>query len=119
MRLLNVVESALRAARTPPPLIAKALSHVESVEQTYGVSSVAELVKMSDWELWLILIKSMLSPLVKMMRREGYCKANYFLIGGLMAIDERVAELVKRWVRDRCKADLDPCCSSPRCCNLV
>jgi hypothetical protein len=119
LRIADVVESSLRAARVPAQLIAKALSHVEDVEQTYRVLTVSELAKLNEWELWLILIKSLLSPLTKMMRREGYCGANYFLVGGFIALDERVAEAVRRWVAERCRAGLDPCCSSPRCCNLV
>ena len=87
MKLAEVVESSLRAAKTPPPLVAKALSHVEDVVRTYGITSVNELVKAPDWHLWLVLIKSILSPLTKIMRREGYCKANYFLVGAFMALD--------------------------------
>ncbi len=119
MRLTEVVESALRAAKVPPPVVARALSHVEEVEAAYRVSSVSELSKLGDWELWLVLVKSLLSPLTKMLKREGLCGANYFLVGGFVALDERVAETVRRWVLDRCRAGLDPCCSSPRCCDLA
>ncbi len=119
MRLADVIESSLRAAKTPPQLVAKALSLVEDVEKTYGITRVSDLIKLPEWQLWLIVVKSLLSPLTKVMRREGFCKANYFMLGALVSLDERVANLVRTWVKDRCKAGNDPCCSSPKCCGMV
>ena len=119
MRLSDVIESALRAAKTPPPLVAKALAIVEEVEKTYSVSRVSDISKLPDWQLWLVLIKSLVSPLLKTMRKEGFCKANYFILGGLASVDERVASMLRTWVQERCKAGLDPCCSSPKCCGMV
>lgn len=118
MRLADVIAQALRAARVPAQVTAKALSHVDYVEARYKIYSVKELANLHEWELWLVLIKSLLSQLTKTLRKEGYCHANYYVIGALVSIDERIATLIRRWVLDRCNANNDPCCSNPRCCNL-
>ncbi|HIQ23598.1 MAG TPA: hypothetical protein EYH50_00945 [Pyrodictium delaneyi] len=119
MQLIDVIRTSLRAAKVPGQVSAKAIALVEEVLETYNIRSTKELYELPDWNLWLILIKSLLSPLTRTLRKEGYCHANSFLIGALMTLDERVANMIREWVKARCGAGNDPCCKNPPCCNVV
>ena len=118
MKLLDALQTALRAARVPGNVAAKVLSHVEEMLEAYKINDDKLLLSLPDWNLWLVIVKSILSPTSKMLKKEGYCHANAMVVSAVMVLDERVASMVKRWVRDRCRADLDPCCRNPVCCNL-
>ncbi|KSW12745.1 hypothetical protein CF15_05965 [Pyrodictium occultum] len=119
MQLIEAVRTSLRAAKVPGQVAAKAIAIVEEALETYGVKNTKEMYELPDWNLWLILVKSIVSPLTKMLRREGYCHANSYLIGGLMALDERAASMLREWVRAKCGAGSDPCCKNPKCCNIL
>jgi len=115
-KLIEAIQMALRAAKVPPNVSAKVISHVESTFSEYGINTLEELLKAPDWYLWLVLIKSLLSPITRMLKSEGYCHANYYIVATLIAFDERFNKFVREWVKSRCKAGLDPCCSNPKCC---
>lgn len=119
MRLLESVQTALRAARVPGNVAAKVVTLLEDALGTYSLKSDGELLQLPDWNLWLVVVKSMLSPATRLLRREGFCHANAMLVSAFMVLDERVASLVREWVRSRCAAGLDPCCRNPECCNIA
>ena len=118
MRLVEGIQTALRAARVPGHVAAKVVAVVEEAFESYKISSEEELLRLPDWNLWLIVVKSILSPATRLLRREGYCHANAMLVSAVMMLDERVASMVRDWVKSRCSAELDPCCKNPPCCNL-
>ncbi len=118
MKLLDALQTALRAARVPGNVVAKILGHVERTLDVYKINDDRLLLSLPDWNLWLVIVKSILSPISKMLKKEGYCHANAMVVSAIMVLDERIASMVKRWVKDRCKIDLDPCCRNPACCNL-
>ncbi len=118
-RLSELAVTGLRAARVPGNVIARIQALAEEVEEAYGIYELKQLLSLPDWNLWLALVKSFLQQAQKILRREGYCHATYYLIAALMTVDERVSKLIRRWVEDRCRAGLDPCCSSPKCCHLA
>ncbi|GEM_PF-7128542 len=119
MRLLEAVRTGLRAARVPGSVAAKVMAEIEEALARYAIVDERELFKLPEWNLWLIVVKSILSPATRMLRREGFCHANNMLISSIMVLDERIAKLVREWVRARCEAGLDPCCRNPPCCNIV
>ncbi|ABM81056.1 hypothetical protein [Hyperthermus butylicus] len=119
MQLLEAIRTSMRAARVPGQVTAKVLAHVESVLEQYSIKSMGELFELPDWNFWLVVVKSMVAPLTRILKQEGYCHANSFLLGALMSLDERLAEMIREWVRNRCSAGNDPCCKNPPCCNLV
>ena len=118
MKLLSSLQTALRAARVPGSVAAKAMAEVEAALERYKIRSDEELLSLPDWNLWLVVVKSMLSPITRLLRGEGYCHANSMVVGAFIVYDERVAEFVREWLRARCRAGLDPCCRNPECCNI-
>lgn len=118
MKLVEALETGLKTARVPNSVVAKVLGHVEEVLKTYNITDDKQLLSLAEWNLWLIVIKSILSPVSKILRREGFCHANSMVVSALIVYDERIASMVKTWVKNRCRADLDPCCKNPVCCNL-
>jgi len=119
LRLLEAVRAGLRAARLPSSVAAKVLAEVEDALARYGLSSDRELFSLPEWGLWLVIVKSILSPVTRLLRQEGFCHANSMLISSIMVLDERVAALVREWVRARCESGNDPCCRNPPCCNIA
>ena len=119
MRLLEALQTALRAAKVPGSVAAKVIAEAESVLETYRVQSDRELLELPDWNLWLLVNKSLLSRLTRLLRSEGFCHANSFVISAVMLLDERIAELVREWVKSKCSSGNDPCCKNPRCCNIA
>ncbi|NOZ88815.1 MAG: hypothetical protein GXO15_02700 [Crenarchaeota archaeon] len=119
MRLLEALQAGLRAARVPGSVAAKVVAEAEAVLETYRIRDDRELLSLPDWNLWLVVNKSLLSRLTRILRSEGFCHANSFLVSAVMLLDERVARLVREWVKARCSADLDPCCRNPPCCNIA
>ena len=119
MKLLEAIRTGLRAARVPGQVAAKALAEVEEALARYHITSDEELFRLPDWNLWLVLIKSLLSPLARLLREEGYCHAVSMVVSSVMVLDERAANMIREWVKARCGAGLDPCCRNPPCCNLA
>ncbi len=119
MQFEEIIRTSMRAAKVPGQVTAKLLAHLEEVLERYSISRVEELFELPDWSLWLILVKSIVAPLTRMLREEGYCHANSYLIGAFMAVDERIATMLRTWVRERCSAGRDPCCKNPPCCNIT
>ena len=119
MQFEEIIRASMRAARVPGQVTAKLLAHVEDVMEKYSISRVEELFELPDWNLWLILVKSILAPLTRILREEGYCHANSFLLGAFMSLDERIANMIRSWVKGRCSTGRDPCCKNPPCCNIA
>jgi len=119
MRILEAIKTGLRAAHVPSTVVAKVLAEIEEAISQYGLADERELFRLPEWNLWLILVKSILSPTTRLLKKEGYCHANSMLISSLMVLDERVANLIRKWVLSRCEAGLDPCCRNPPCCNIA
>ncbi len=119
LKLLDALRTSLKAAKVPGQVAAKVLVIAEDALATYSVTNDSEIFELPDWNLWLLLIKSLLSPIIKTMKKEGYCHANTYIISGLMVLDERAAYLIREWLKTRCKSGLDPCCKNPPCCNLA
>ncbi len=99
-------------------MAAKALVTVDEAAARYKINSLQELLSMPEWYQWLFLIKGIVAPIARLLRSEGYCNAVYHIVVAITMVDERLGDIVREWVRDRCKAGLDPCCSSPPCCNV-
>jgi hypothetical protein len=118
VQLEEVVRTSMRAARVPGQVVAKLLAHLEEVMERYSITRTEELFELPDWNLWLVLVKSILSPMTKILRQEGYCHANSYLLGAFISLDERIAKLVREWVRNKCSSGRDPCCRNPECCNI-
>ncbi len=118
MRLLEALKAGLRAARVPGPVAAKVMAEAERALETYHIKDDREIYELPEWNLWLFMVKSLLSPITRLLREEGYCHANAMVVSSVMLLDERIAGLVKKWVKARCSAGLDPCCRNPPCCNI-
>jgi len=119
LRVTSAIQAALRTARVPGNVAAKVMNIVDSALGEHGVRDDSELLSLPDWNVWMIVIKSILSPSTKLLRQEGYCHANAALIGSLIVLDERLAQMIREWVKARCGAGLDPCCRNPQCCNIA
>jgi len=119
LKLLEALRTSLRAARVPGQVAAKIMLIAEEALAAHGISNDNDLFELPDWSLWIILIKSLLTPITKNLRREGFCHANAYVISAFMLLDERAASLIKEWLRAKCGSGVDPCCKNPPCCNLV
>jgi hypothetical protein len=119
MRLIESLRTGLRAARVPASVAAKVLAEVEDALARYGIVDDREIYRLPEWNIWLIIVKSILSPVTRLLKREGFCHANNMVVSSIMVLDEKIARLVREWVRARCEAGLDPCCRNPPCCNIV
>jgi hypothetical protein len=119
VKLLEALQTSLRAAKVPGQVAAKIIAFAEEALARYKITDDRELFGLPDWNLWLVLIKSLLSPLTKTLKKEGFCHANAYVIGALMTLDERAASMIREWVKTRCKAGIDPCCKNPPCCNIA
>lgn len=119
MRLLEAIRTGLRAARVPGTVAAKVLAEVEEALARYKIMRDEDIYRLPEWNIWLLIIKSILSPAVRLLRSGGYCHANNMLISSIMVLDERLAALIRDWIRGRCEAGLDPCCKNPPCCNIA
>ena len=117
--LYDIVEAGMKAARLPSNVRARIRAIVEEAIETYSVTTINDLVRLPEWNIWLVLVKSIMQPIHKLLRREGLCHATYYIVAAFTAADEKLANIVREWVRNRCKTGLDPCCSSPKCCNLA
>ncbi len=117
-KLHEAVSAALRAARVPASVASKALVVIDEAASRYRVNSLQELFSMPEWYQWLFLVKGIVAPIARLLRSEGYCNAVYYVVTALSMLDERIDAMLKRWVRDRCSGGIDPCCSSPPCCNI-
>ncbi len=117
-KLHEALQAAMRAARVPAPVASKVLVVVDEAAARYKVNSLQELFSMPEWYQWLFIIKGLMSPIARILRSEGYCNAVYHVVVALSMVDERIGDMIREWIRDRCRAGLDPCCSSPPCCNV-
>ncbi|AEM39272.1 hypothetical protein Pyrfu_1414 [Pyrolobus fumarii 1A] len=117
-KLQEALSAAMRAAKVPSSVAAKVLVVVDEASSRYKISSLQELFSMPEWYQWLFLIKGVVAPIARILRSEGYCNAVYYVVTALSMVDERIDAMIKEWIKERCSAGLDPCCSNPPCCNV-
>ena len=117
-KLQEALSAAMRAAKVPSSVAAKVLVVVDEASSRYKISSLQELFSMPEWYQWLFLIKGVVAPIARILRSEGYCNAVYYVVTALSMVDERMDAMIKEWIKERCNAGLDPCCSNPPCCNV-